>query len=109
MNSRKIDQYEVLTFDCYGTLIDWETGIWDALQSLLIDNGVGHIDRRAGLGAFAEIENALEREVPDRRYCDMLRITHRQIAERFGLRSTDVLDQAFADAIAHWPAFDDSA
>ncbi len=109
MNSRKIDQYEALTFDCYGTLIDWETGIWDALQPLLMDNGVGHIDRSAGLGAFADIEKALEREAPDRRYCDMLRITHQRIAERFGLRSTAVLDQAFADAIAHWPAFADSA
>ena len=28
------DDFEVLTFDCYGTLIDWETGIWEALRPI---------------------------------------------------------------------------
>ncbi len=109
MNPPKINQFEALTFDCYGTLIDWETGIWDALQPLLMENGVRHIDRRAGLGAFSDIESALEREAPDRHYSDVLKTAHRRIAERFDLRTTDIQDQAFADAIAHWPAFSDSA
>ncbi|MXX15695.1 MAG: haloacid dehalogenase type II [Gammaproteobacteria bacterium] len=109
MNTIDINRFEVLTFDCYGTLIDWETGIWDALQPLLMDNGAGHVDRRAGLGAFADIENALEEETPDMPYPELLRITHRGIAERFGLRTTDALDRAFGESTGHWPAFGDTA
>ena len=109
MNTPELLRYQALTFDCYGTLIDWETGIWDALQPLLMDNGAGHIDRRAGLGAFADIENALEEEVPDMPYPEVLRVTHRRIAERFDLGTTDVLDRAFGDSIVHWPAFGDTA
>ena len=45
--------YKALTFDCYGTLIDWESGIWDALQPLLLANG-SEIDRDTALLAFAE-------------------------------------------------------
>ena len=35
----KFDQFDALTFDCYGTLIDWETGIWDALRPILEAHG----------------------------------------------------------------------
>ena len=45
-----------ITFDCYGTLIDWESGIWDALQPLLMHNGCADIDRDRGLLAFASFE-----------------------------------------------------
>ena len=38
--SRPLASFQVLTFDCYGTLIDWETGIWDALQPLWMANHV---------------------------------------------------------------------
>jgi len=48
----KITNYKALTFDCYGTLIDWESGIWDAMQPLLLLNNVT-IDRTQGLEAFA--------------------------------------------------------
>ncbi len=109
MHAHHIDQYQVLTFDCYGTLIDWETGIWDALQPLLMNNDVRHIHRHMGLEAFAVIENALEQESPEMPYPEVLRITHQQIAQRLDLKTTDALDQDFADAIDHWPAFGDTA
>ena len=35
---RRLTDFRVLTFDCYGTLIDWECGIWDALQPLIMRN-----------------------------------------------------------------------
>ena len=34
------DDYAVLTFDCYGTLIDWETGIWNALNPIFAAHGI---------------------------------------------------------------------
>ena len=36
--TRRLTDHSVLTFDCYGTLIDWEAGIWDAFQPLLAEN-----------------------------------------------------------------------
>ena len=44
----KLTDYRVLTFDCYGTLIDWETGIWDALQPLIMRCGRSDLGRLAG-------------------------------------------------------------
>ena len=45
----RLTDYKVLTFDCYGTLIDWETGIWDALQPLLLANNRGDVTRAKAL------------------------------------------------------------
>ena len=46
--SKRLTDFSVLTFDCYGTLIDWESGIWDALQPLLAANA-SELKRRAEL------------------------------------------------------------
>jgi len=48
-----------LTFDCYGTLIDWETGIWDGFQQLLQTNNC-KLMRKTCLEAFAEIESTVQ-------------------------------------------------
>ena len=50
-----------LTFDCYGTMIDWESGIWDGLQMLLRANG-SSITRHQALEDFARVESALQAE-----------------------------------------------
>ena len=104
-----LSDFKVLTFDCYGTLIDWETGIWDAFQPLLMANDCSSLPRRAALEAFANLENAQEAATPSMAYGDVLRHLHAQFATRFGLQTDDELDAAFADAIAHWPAFADTA
>ena len=55
----KLTDFRVLTFDCYGTLIDWESGIWNALQPLL--QATDHkISREAALAAYGRIEPAQE-------------------------------------------------
>ena len=41
----RLSDFQVLSFDCYGTLIDWETGIWNALQPLLASNATTQIGR----------------------------------------------------------------
>ncbi len=108
MDARLTD-YKVLTFDCYGTLIDWESGIWDALQPLLMANDRDAITRNQGLEAFAEIENAQESETPDMLYPDVLARVHASFAARFALRTTDDLAAAFGASVPHWPAFPDTA
>jgi 2-haloalkanoic acid dehalogenase type II len=105
----RLSDFKVLTFDCYGTLIDWETGIWDAFQPLLMANDCATIQRQAALEAFANLENAQESATPSMIYGDVLRHVHAQFAEQFDLRTNDELDAAFGDALALWPAFPDTA
>ena len=106
--ARGLTDYNVLTFDCYGTLIDWESGIWDALQPLLMANGAD-IDRETALRAFAEAESAQQAATPDMLYPRVLRHAHHAIAQRFGLKTDIEMDRTFGQALAHWPAFPDSA
>jgi 2-haloalkanoic acid dehalogenase type II len=101
--------FKVLTFDCYGTLIDWETGIWDAFQPLLMANDCASIPRQSALQAFADLENAQMASTPSMRYEDVLRHVHARFAERFDLRTEEALDAAFGGAVDLWPAFPDTA
>jgi len=103
-----IQQKTILTFDCYGTLIDWESGIWDGFQKLLCANN-STMQRNDCLAAFAEIESRIQAEFPDKRYCDVLRLTHHQFADRFGLLTDDEMDRRFGGYVPFWPAFADSA
>jgi 2-haloalkanoic acid dehalogenase type II len=107
--NQNLSQYSALSFDCYGTLIDWESGIWDALQPLIHTNQRDDIDRKTGLETFARIENAQETETPDLLYPKLLERVHRTIAQRLDLETTDSMDQAFGASVSHWPAFADSA
>ena len=109
MSSKELGDFSVLTFDCYGTLIDWETGIWDALQSLLMANSGCEVDRIAALAAFGEAESAEQLAHPETLYPGILSGVHRAIAARFELRTDAALDEAFGDSVQHWPAFADTA
>ena len=110
----RLTDYRVLTFDCYGTLIDWETGIWDALQPLIMGSGAAGalpagVTRAAALGAFAECESRIEQAAPGLFYPGLLTRVHRSIAETLGLRTDVALDEAFGASVPHWPAFPDTA
>ena len=104
----RLTDYRVLTFDCYGTLIDWEGGIWDALQPLIMHGGAD-VTRDAALLAFAKFETVHERDHPDLRYPDLLARVHRSIAESLGIETSDALDEAFGASVPLWPAFADTA
>lgn len=97
-----------LTFDCYGTLIDWESGIWDGFQPLLQRND-SHITRHACLEAFAKIESSIQARHPAMLYEEVLYQAHKQFAEVHGLSSNEALDRHFGDYVPYWPAFPDSA
>ena len=105
----RLTDYKVLTFDCYGTLIDWETGIWDALQPLIMEGGEAAVTREAALSAFAKWEAHHEHASPGLRYPDLLAKVHRSMAESLGLPTSDALDEAFGASVPLWPAFADTA
>lgn len=100
--------YEALSFDCYGTLIDWESGIWTALQPMLLANDTP-VTRPEVLAEFGRIEAAQQVATPRLRYSDLLTIVHRDLATALGLDTTDDLDGAFGASVPDWPAFADSA
>ena len=106
---KSLGKFKVLTFDCYGTLIDWETGIWDAFQPLIMSNTGSELTRAKVLEAFAVFENRAEAETPGLAYPEVLQTVHGAVAARFGLRSTPQLDTDFGSSLPLWPAFADTA
>ena len=107
--TRQITDYQALTFDCYGTMIDWESGIWDAMQPLIMRNGRDDITRNKGLEAFARIESAQELQTPGMLYPELLTQVHNELASQFNLNTSDALNQHFGASVPMWPAFSDSA
>ena len=105
----RLTDYRVLTFDCYGTLIDWEAGIWEALQPVIRSNRAGGLPRDAALRAFARFEGQHECATPDLAYPDLLARVHGDLAASFGLRTDRELDAGFGHSVPRWPAFPDSA
>ena len=100
------DGFDFITFDCYGTLIDWEAGITRAFQDAAQAAGVT-LEREAILRAYHEIEAVVE-EGPYRSYRDVLRETALRCASR--LRWALAPDQAnfLADSVAQWSPFRDT-
>ena len=72
----QLSAFQVLTFDCYGTLIDWETGICRALGPWLEAQGV-RVARDELLAAFAAAEAPQQQATPDLRYPELLARVHR--------------------------------
>ena len=105
----RLSDYKVLTFDCYGTLIDWENGIWDALQPLLMHNAATGITRQDALAMFGKHEHAQETATPDLLYPKLLEKVHAAIAQELNMESTTQLDSEFGNSIQLWPAFPDTA
>jgi len=105
----RLEDFEVLSFDCYGTLIDWETGIWDALQPLYMASGGLGPERSLALARFAEHEARIEQEQPALPYPSLLGQVHAAFAEQSGLQSNPTLDRDFGRSVGHWPAFADTA
>jgi 2-haloacid dehalogenase len=102
----RLSDFRVLTFDCYGTLIDWETGLWAALREIAEPAG---LSREVALAAFAEVENRVEREVPGMLYSELLAGVHRELAARWGVAADEGADRRFGAWVPDWPAFPDTA
>jgi 2-haloacid dehalogenase len=104
----RLRDFSALTFDCYGTLIDWETGILAALRPWAAAQGVT-ADDEALLAAFARAESRREAAEPTARYPRILAGVLHDLAEEFGAAASDAAAQAFAASVKDWPAFPDSA
>lgn len=100
-----LDAFDVLTFDCYGTLIDWETGLLAALREAL--PGAAGVDDDKLLETYAGHEAEAERP-PYRSYRDVLATGARGVAADLGIEVADDAVARFSEGVRDWPAFGDS-
>lgn len=99
--------FDALTFDCYGTLIDWESGILAAAAELLGGARWGEEGEEL-LEAFGRAESAAERGA-FRSYREVLRVVARRLADDFNASVTEESIERFAGSVGAWPAFPDSS
>jgi len=103
----RLTDFKALTFDCYGTLIDWEAGMMHALAGLIQKSG-RDLTRDRVLEAHARHESAQQRQTPAMRYCDILSIVYKRLAEEWGVAASIDECEEYGQSIRHWPAFTDS-
>ena len=103
-----LTDFKVLTFDCYGTLIDWESGMLAALAPL-VAKADRPLTRDQILQAHARHEAAQQRTTPTRLYRDLLAIVHKRLAEEWRAHATWDECVAYGRSVRDWPAFPDSA
>ena len=98
--------YDVITFDCYGTLIDWENGISTAFAKAAAIDG-RQLDRTQVLKAYSEIEPSVEAE-RYRDYREVLTDTAQRVAERFSWPLNRERAVFLAESLPAWQPFADT-
>lgn len=103
----KLTDFKVLSFDCYGTLIDWESGMVDGLKPLTskVDR---NLTRNEVLEAHARHESFQQLQTPAKPYRELLAIVYRRLAEEWGVSVTWDECVSYGRTIKNWPAFPDT-
>ncbi len=99
-------RFEWVSFDCYGTLVDWESGISAAVDDVLKSHGV-HRSRAEILALFAEWEPRVQNSQDFLEYRGVLRLTMAAIGTELGFRCTVSDLDRLADTLPAWPVFAD--
>jgi 2-haloacid dehalogenase len=98
-------RFAALTFDCYGTLIDWESGLLAALRPVL-QSHAKDLSREQILQIYAELEP--KAQVPYRRYCEVLAQVVHGFGERLGFEVSEDEAQRLPQSVKDWPPFPDT-
>ena len=107
MTDKKLTDFDALTFDCYGTLIDWESGMIAGLKPLT-DRLGDTLTRDQILEAHARHESGQQAQTPAKNYADLLPIVYRRLAEEWGLEVSWDECAVYGQSVKDWPAFPDS-
>ncbi len=100
-------RFSTISFDCYGTLIEWEAGILPVLRTLLIRHHCPQPDARI-LELYGEFEAEAEKG-PYQSYRKVLESVVKQFGTRLGFEPSPDQIQALHQSIPHWPPFPDTA
>src|SRR5436305_8634104 len=103
-----LTDFKVLTFDCYGTLIDWESGMFEALKPLAA-RANRPLSRDEILEAHGKHEAIQERQTPAMRYSRLRAVVYKRLAEEWGAKANWQECMSYGQSIAKWPTFPDSA
>jgi len=103
----QIENKKVLTFDCYGTLIDWEKGILDVLQPILWANGLKISDDEI-LITFGQTEHVIQAGSPGMLYGKVLEEVMFKFGEKYGFNPTEAQAESFSLSIKKWKPFPDT-
>ncbi len=103
----KLTDYKALSFDCYGTLIDWENGILMALKNWRETNNIKVPDDKI-LAAFGKCESIEQADLPSAPYPEILEGVQIAMCREFEVKSTKADRKAFASSVGDWPLFPDS-
>ncbi len=103
----QLSNFEALTFDVYGTLIDWESGMIAGLHPL-IDRRASDLSRNEILQAHAHHESSAQAQTPHMRYDRLLAVVYKRLAEEWGVAATWDDALAYGRSVRDWPAFDDT-
>jgi 2-haloacid dehalogenase len=104
----RLTDFDALSFDCYGTLIDWEAGLSAVLGPWARSRGVD-LDDEALLVAYAQHEERAEADRPGDAYPRILAASLRGLGHELGAEVTDQDADRLAGSVPAWPAFADSA
>lgn len=104
----RLCDFTTLSFDCYGTLIDWESGILENLQPL-----TSRVERVLSgddiLEAHARHESRRQTQTPDRLYRELLRDVYADLAKEWGVDANEGECREYGLSVRNWSAFPDSA
>ncbi len=103
-----LTDFKALSFDVYGTLIDWESGMIAGLKPLTDQAGRG-LSRDQILEAHAYHESTTQRQTPAKPYAQLLAVVYKRLAEEWGVAVGWEECLAYGRSVKDWPAFDDSA
>ncbi|KAI0544543.1 HAD-superfamily hydrolase [Xylaria curta] len=112
-----LTSFTALSFDVYATLVDWESGIWIALNPLnarLPDTHPKKNDRKGLLALYTHFEGLLEHRFPGMQYTELLGEVYEEMAKELGvpldpsLNTTKEEKSTFGNSVGVWPAFPDT-
>jgi len=107
MSKPKLNEFNTLTFDVVGTLIDFESGILEWFRPTLVNKNVEKTDEEI-LTAFAICEDRYQKEAPDKPFTAMLPLIYRDMALQWNIDSNDDEAIEFQESIRRWPSFPDT-
>ncbi len=103
----RLTDFKALVFDCYGTLIDWESGMLEQLTPLAA-RAAKKLSPDEILQAHARHESSQQAQTPNKNYRDLLAIVYKRLAEEWQISVSHEECVSYGISVDQWPAFSDS-
>lgn len=103
----RLSGFQALSFDCYGTLIDWKTGLSAVLRPWARDHDLDIDDERL-LAAYGQHETRIEVQTPTALYPEVVARTMMAVGQDLGVPVSRAEGERLAASVPDWPAFPDS-